>query len=170
MRPLLLGRRVYADGVCRYFILWLREYTAQYNTWMSSFKGKTPATPATHGLSFTAPSDHDPSTREQPFASLGLAASALAPSSHQPGTSRGPRRTEDSGSEEEQEERRSRRSYASATQVFPPPNPALSMFYMRAKVTFLTPAAPYELDVPSDVLSPFHTGMLPSGDPCNQLH
>lgn len=137
---------------------------------MSSFKGKTPATPATHGLSFTAPSDHEQSSRERPFASLGLAASTLAPSPHQPGTSRGPRRTEDSGSEEELEDRLSRRSYASATQAFPPPNPALSMFYMRAKVTFLTPAAPYELDVESDVLSPFHTGMLSGLAPRNQLH
>ncbi|KAH9950580.1 hypothetical protein B0H21DRAFT_500036 [Amylocystis lapponica] len=38
----------------------------------------------------------------------------------------------------------------------PAPNPALALFYLRAKRTFLTPSAPYELDVPSDVLAPFH--------------
>ncbi|KAI0917152.1 hypothetical protein AcW2_007366 [Taiwanofungus camphoratus] len=42
--------------------------------------------------------------------------------------------------------------------VPPPPSPALALFYLRAKQTFLTPNAPYELDVPSDVLAPFHVG------------
>jgi hypothetical protein len=35
-------------------------------------------------------------------------------------------------------------------------NPSLGMFYARAKQTFFTPNSEYELDVPSDVLSPFH--------------
>jgi hypothetical protein len=30
------------------------------------------------------------------------------------------------------------------------------MFYARAKQTFFTPNADYELDIPSDILSPFH--------------
>ena len=30
------------------------------------------------------------------------------------------------------------------------------MFYLRAKQTFLTPDADFELNVPSDLLAPFH--------------
>ncbi|TFK52547.1 hypothetical protein OE88DRAFT_1417490 [Heliocybe sulcata] len=37
------------------------------------------------------------------------------------------------------------------------PCPSLALFYQRAKQTFLTPGAPYELNVASDVLAPFHT-------------
>ncbi|KAI5834409.1 hypothetical protein K523DRAFT_263238 [Schizophyllum commune Tattone D] len=37
-----------------------------------------------------------------------------------------------------------------------PTSPQLSMFYLRAKQTFLTPDADFELNVPSDLLAPFH--------------
>ncbi|KAI0720510.1 hypothetical protein C8T65DRAFT_705746 [Cerioporus squamosus] len=41
----------------------------------------------------------------------------------------------------------------------PPPNPALTQFYLRAKETFLTPYAPYALPVPLDLLAPFYSSM-----------
>ena len=41
----------------------------------------------------------------------------------------------------------------------PPPNPALTQFYLRAKETFLTPFAPYALPVPLDVLAPFYSSI-----------
>ena len=52
------------------------------------------------------------------------------------------------------------RAYRTPPPSHPPPNPALAMFYLRAKQTFLTPNAPYELDVPSDKLSQFHVGPM----------
>ena len=42
---------------------------------------------------------------------------------------------------------------------------ALTLFYLRAKQTFFTPGAEYELNIPSDVLSPFHTGHFVSPHP-----
>ena len=39
-------------------------------------------------------------------------------------------------------------------------NRALALFYSRAKQTFFTPNSPYELDLPSDILGPFHTPSL----------
>lgn len=48
---------------------------------------------------------------------------------------------------------------------FPPltkPNRSLAIFYSRAKQTFFTPNSPYELDLPSDVLGPFHAPSLSS--------
>lgn len=39
------------------------------------------------------------------------------------------------------------------------PNAELAVFYLRAKETFLTPNAAYELDVGSEVLSVFHVGV-----------
>ncbi|RDX53338.1 hypothetical protein OH76DRAFT_1212756 [Lentinus brumalis] len=41
----------------------------------------------------------------------------------------------------------------------PPPNPALTQFYLRAKETFLTPYAPYAVPVPLDLLAPFYSSM-----------
>jgi len=41
----------------------------------------------------------------------------------------------------------------------------LTLFYLRAKQTFFTPGAEYELNIPSDVLSPFHTGHFVSPHP-----
>ena len=41
-------------------------------------------------------------------------------------------------------------------------NRALAIFYSRAKQTFFTPNSPYELDLPSDILGPFHTPSLSS--------
>ncbi|KAF5369590.1 hypothetical protein D9758_002659 [Tetrapyrgos nigripes] len=42
----------------------------------------------------------------------------------------------------------------------------LAMFYARAKQTFLTPRSTYELDLPSDMLAPFHTSNTsPHPDP-----
>ncbi|KZT73803.1 hypothetical protein DAEQUDRAFT_354926 [Daedalea quercina L-15889] len=49
-----------------------------------------------------------------------------------------------------------RREYRTP-QLALPANPELSYSYSRAKRTFLTPNGDYELDVPSDILSPFHT-------------
>ncbi|KAI0044406.1 hypothetical protein FA95DRAFT_1522872 [Auriscalpium vulgare] len=45
------------------------------------------------------------------------------------------------------------------------PSPNLTLFYLRAKQTFFTPNAEYELDIPSDILSPFHTGHFVSPHP-----
>ena len=41
----------------------------------------------------------------------------------------------------------------------------LTLFYLRAKQTFFTPGAVFELNIPSDVLSPFHTGHFVSPHP-----
>ena len=41
-------------------------------------------------------------------------------------------------------------------------NRALAIFYSRAKQTFFTPNSPYELDLPSDILGPFHAPSLSS--------
>ena len=41
----------------------------------------------------------------------------------------------------------------------------LTLFYLRAKQTFFTPGADFELNIPSDVLSPFHTGHFVSPHP-----
>jgi hypothetical protein len=38
----------------------------------------------------------------------------------------------------------------------PTPDPSLALFYARAKQTFFTPNAEYELNIPSDILAPFH--------------
>lgn len=48
---------------------------------------------------------------------------------------------------------------------FPPSiktNRSLAIFYSRAKQTFFTPNSPYELDLPSDILGPFHAPSLSS--------
>jgi hypothetical protein len=42
---------------------------------------------------------------------------------------------------------------------------ALTLFYLRAKQTFFTPGADFELNIPSEVLSPFHTGHFVSPHP-----
>lgn len=47
-------------------------------------------------------------------------------------------------------------------------NRSLAIFYSRAKQTFFTPNSPYELDIPSDILGPFHTPSL-SSDSLNHL-
>ncbi|KAG1822487.1 uncharacterized protein BJ212DRAFT_1263645, partial [Suillus subaureus] len=39
----------------------------------------------------------------------------------------------------------------------PSSDPSLALFYAKAKQTFFTPGAEYELDVPSDILAPFHS-------------
>ncbi|GLB38430.1 hypothetical protein LshimejAT787_0502950 [Lyophyllum shimeji] len=41
-----------------------------------------------------------------------------------------------------------------------PSSSHLAMFYARAKQTFFMPNAPYELDLPSNILAPFHTSDL----------
>ncbi|KAG6379375.1 hypothetical protein JVT61DRAFT_11839 [Boletus reticuloceps] len=45
--------------------------------------------------------------------------------------------------------------------VPPTPDPSLAMFYLRAKQTFFTPNGEYELNIPSDVLAPFHCNPHP---------
>lgn len=42
---------------------------------------------------------------------------------------------------------------------------SLTLFYLRAKQTFFTPGAEYELNISSEVLSPFHTGLFVSPHP-----
>ena len=44
---------------------------------------------------------------------------------------------------------------------------SLALFYTRAKQTFFTPncSSPYELNIPSDILSPFHTSNIGSPHP-----
>lgn len=53
-------------------------------------------------------------------------------------------------------------------QNFPSPpssDPSLALFYAKAKQTFFTPGAEYELDVPSDILAPFHYSSASSSVP-----
>ncbi|KAI6121030.1 hypothetical protein EV401DRAFT_1379172 [Pisolithus croceorrhizus] len=47
----------------------------------------------------------------------------------------------------------------------PPPDPSLTLFYSRAKQTFFTPFADYELNIPSDILGPFHSSASQSRPP-----
>lgn len=42
----------------------------------------------------------------------------------------------------------------------------LAMFYARAKQTFFTPNSDYELNLPSQLLAPFHVHVGPHPDPC----
>jgi hypothetical protein len=46
-----------------------------------------------------------------------------------------------------------------------PGSSTLAMFYARAKQTFFTPNSDYELNIPSDILSPFHTSNFGSPHP-----
>ncbi|OJT15262.1 hypothetical protein TRAPUB_8184 [Trametes pubescens] len=55
------------------------------------------------------------------------------------------------------------RAYRTLSTPHPPPNPALALFYLRAKETFLTPDGPYALRLPQDVLSPFLSSSLGVG-------
>lgn len=64
---------------------------------------------------------------------------------------------ESDDSEARRRKQRRPRVYRTAAPALPP-NPALALFYLRAKETFLTPNASYELRVGSDVLAVFHTG------------
>lgn len=47
----------------------------------------------------------------------------------------------------------------------PLPDPSLTLFYSRAKQTFFTPFADYELNIPSDILGPFHSSASQSRPP-----
>ncbi|KAL1950319.1 hypothetical protein VTO73DRAFT_5443 [Trametes versicolor] len=55
------------------------------------------------------------------------------------------------------------RAYRTLSTPHPPPNPALALFYLRAKETFLSPDGPYALRLPQDVLSPFQSSSLGVG-------
>ncbi|OSD07231.1 hypothetical protein PYCCODRAFT_1456139 [Trametes coccinea BRFM310] len=55
------------------------------------------------------------------------------------------------------------RAYRTLSTPHPPPNPALALFYLRAKETFLTPNGPYALRLPHDVLAPFQSSSLGAG-------
>ncbi|KAI0269813.1 hypothetical protein BC834DRAFT_819785 [Gloeopeniophorella convolvens] len=57
----------------------------------------------------------------------------------------------------------SREQYRFSNQIQHSTN--LTLFYLRAKQTFFTPGAEYELNIPSDILSPFHTGHFVSPHP-----
>ncbi|KAI0313054.1 hypothetical protein OF83DRAFT_1176054 [Amylostereum chailletii] len=57
----------------------------------------------------------------------------------------------------------SRDEYRFSTQALP--SNALAHFYLRAKQTFFTPGGDYELNIPSDILTPFHTGHFVSPHP-----
>ncbi|EIW81406.1 hypothetical protein CONPUDRAFT_144195 [Coniophora puteana RWD-64-598 SS2] len=50
-----------------------------------------------------------------------------------------------------------------------PPDSSLALFYARAKQTFFTPNAAFELDVPSDILAPFHAPSFRSNSPGNRV-
>ncbi|KAI0761948.1 hypothetical protein BD413DRAFT_495446 [Trametes elegans] len=90
----------------RYFILWLRDYTARYSAWARQSKAHP------HPRSSTTPPA---------------------------------------------------RAYRTLSTPLPPPNPALALFYLRAKETFLTHHGPYALRLPQDVLTPFHSSSLGAG-------
>lgn len=100
-----LDIRTRRPSPCRYFILWLRDYSARYTTWARQW-------------------------REQ---------------SHSRGAST------------------QARAYRTLSTPHPPPNPALALFYLRAKETFLSPDGPYALRLPQDVLSPFQSSSLGVG-------
>ncbi|KAI0029166.1 hypothetical protein K488DRAFT_89004 [Vararia minispora EC-137] len=53
--------------------------------------------------------------------------------------------------------------YRFSTQALP--SNQLAHFYLRAKQTFFTPGGEFELNIPSDILSPFHTGHFVSPHP-----
>ncbi|KAI0086516.1 hypothetical protein BDY19DRAFT_347928 [Irpex rosettiformis] len=156
-----------------YFILWLREYTTRYTAWMMSLRSKqslrissSQPNPLTASTQLAIPS-----ARGRPLTSLDMAISSLSlpppspqrspaapyptyptypsPSSSYPTA---PTRVEDDPAVEEN----SHRGACYRTLYTPSPNPDLAIFYLRAKETFLTPVAEYELDVTSDVLSKFH--------------
>ncbi|KAF9219189.1 hypothetical protein BS17DRAFT_741261 [Gyrodon lividus] len=82
-----------------YFILWLKDYSARYQSWVHRAKAS---------LVHTKNDKNTPGSRRQIFRSP------------------------------------------------PTPDPSLALFYVRAKQTFFTPNAEYELNIPSDILAPFH--------------
>ncbi|VDC02410.1 unnamed protein product [Peniophora sp. CBMAI 1063] len=87
-----------------YFMLWFKEYSAQYSRWYSQAKPPKPS-----------------------------------------------------------ESYQSDDHYRFSTQAAP--SAPLAHFYNRCKQTFFTPGAEFELDIPSDILSPFHTGHFVSPHP-----
>lgn len=212
---------------CRYFILWLREYTTRYNQWIASAKPVRVVQPQPQSQPYSQPQmasytfPHRPDahahvqTPERPFASLGLALSRQPssivslephpnslssqshngpprgdthPYRHEPGfphnigggadddafgevdadSAIGGMETETDSLPRSQASARMRQIQLQPTVIEErrgssvsghlPPNPALALFYLRAKETFLAPNAPYELNVPRDVLAVFHTG------------
>ncbi|KAI0699089.1 hypothetical protein BC835DRAFT_1412741 [Cytidiella melzeri] len=162
-----------------YFILWLREYTNRYTSWTTSLRLKqnrpltvpsslpTPLTSPTYNSQLVVPPE-----RERPFASLGMAMSSLSLAPPSPARSQAPNSSYPTFTSPFpntplaatpvdnvliiEESDRNKTGYR--TQYAPSPNPDLAMFYLRAKETFLTPNAEYELDVSSEVLSVFHVG------------
>ncbi|EMD39949.1 hypothetical protein CERSUDRAFT_112188 [Gelatoporia subvermispora B] len=132
-----------------YFVLWLREYTARYADWVHH-------TRSTHARPSSAPStlSHAPQhLPRSPPPTYALPAVPLQP--YAPYTT-------SSSAASSPSSRRPRPSYRTPRAPLPP-NPALAAFYLRAKHTFLTPKAPYELDVPSDALQVFHAPAVGGG-------
>jgi hypothetical protein len=58
----------------------------------------------------------------------------------------------------------SKHHHAARSQNWPKTNPSLAIFYARAKQTFFTPNSVYELNLPSDILGPFHVTTFDSSD------
>jgi hypothetical protein len=81
-----------------YFILWLKEYTTRYQSWVQRAKASLVNQKDSNSLGIRRPKFRNP----------------------------------------------------------PTPDPSLALFYARAKQTFFTPNAEYELNIPSDILAPFH--------------
>ncbi|OCH86389.1 hypothetical protein OBBRIDRAFT_838191 [Obba rivulosa] len=151
-----------------YFILWLREYTARYTAWVHQSKsaharGSRPSSAPSslshahpHDLSRSSSTAHPllsppvPYSPHFPYTTPGYP----APSSH---TYTYPANPTPSPSS-----RRPRPAYRTPRAPLPS-NPTLAAFYLRAKHTFLTPTAPYELDVPSDALQVFHAPAIGGG-------
>jgi hypothetical protein len=56
---------------------------------------------------------------------------------------------------------------AARSSEWPKTNPSLAIFYARAKQTFFTPNSSYELNLPSEILGPFHSPMPESSSECD---
>lgn len=168
----------------RYFILWLREYTNRYAAWTASLRSRqthslrvSSSQPSPLATSTTPPNRSHmivPSERGRTYASIGAAMSTLSLPPPSPQSIQGVNLNFSSSSPHttlrfsqnvppEDEGRQSATYKTHYAPARPPPNPELAMFYLRAKETFLTPNADYELCVGSEVLNSFHVGSNAGG-------
>ncbi|TCD70513.1 hypothetical protein EIP91_002858 [Steccherinum ochraceum] len=155
-----------------YFILWLREYTSRYTAWAQQSKREHEflrASTSSQSLSLSNTGHHPIRTaltdaNRSPFPSHPNTTFCHSPSSPNlssafPDAKRYPLTHPQPPSPcPSPSPSPSRRRLRHHHRYFDPPTPpsSLALFYLRAKETFLTPNAPYELDVHSDVLSVFH--------------
>ncbi len=164
----------------RYFVLWLREYTTRYNTWAQQSRQQQAilfSTSNVHSPLSTAnphqqPDQHTllrhtstsslfPSHPNKPFIlpSSSPSQPSFIHSNPQPLTSPIPPSPPPSPTPSLHPPSPPRKTYYHPRYMLGPPlqpPPSLALFYARAKETFLTPNGPYELQVPTDVLSIFH--------------